>query len=611
MYPVTRELYRVVALFLFLSTAAQSQTPNVVLLSPNGFQSWEAGTQRRILFSTSDVSDIRIEYSRNNGVTWTEIVPSVPASNGSHLWTLPTAVSDQSLIRISSVGNPLIADTSDRPFSIITSRSGHELDYVFFSDSPTPVFYDPSWGFANPPSTVELVGTKFPVTTRYSLVGNYALRLNWNSQPSGDWGMAVAGLGWVGRDVTLKDSLIFHMFTETAIAQSDLPCMYLEDLSNRKTTKIPLSLLFNGFASGTWHRIAMPLRIFRDNPGQADLTRIKTIFFGQQQPDGAQQTWFLDDIRMTGGEGISGRRIVVLGSSTAAGIGPSVPDSAWVARYRRYIRSLDTTGNVVNLAVGGFTTYDVMPTGFVPPSGRPSPSAMNNITAALANRPSAIVVNLPSNDVAFGYSVAEQLANYDTLRSRSLSSNVPIWIGTSQPRNIADPVVRDRLRVVKDSILARYGSRAIDVWNGLANSDGTILPQFNQGDGIHLNDAGHRLIYERVVAANIWQTITSVIEPTGSIPEAWFSLLQNFPNPFNPETTIRFSIPASAVTGQVHSLLVLYDVLGREVATLVNELKPAGDYSVRFDARGIASGVYYYKLSAGGFTQTKKMILAK
>ena len=85
-----------------------------------------------------------------------------------------------------------------------------------------------------------------------------------------------------------------------------------------------------------------------------------------------------------------------------------------------------------------------------------------------------------------------------------------------------------------------------------------------------------------------------------------FSLGQNYPNPFNPSTTINYSIPEfSFVT------LKVYDVLGSEVATLVNEDKSVGSYEVEFDATGLPSGIYFYKLQAGSFVETKKMVLMK
>jgi len=98
--------------------------------------------------------------------------------------------------------------------------------------------------------------------------------------------------------------------------------------------------------------------------------------------------------------------------------------------------------------------------------------------------------------------------------------------------------------------------------------------------------------------------ITSV-DNQKTIPVA-FSLFQNYPNPFNPTTRISFSLPSRTFVS-----LKVYDVLGREVATVVSEELPAGSYTRQWDAKGSASGVYFYRLQAGSFVETKKMLLLK
>ncbi len=85
-----------------------------------------------------------------------------------------------------------------------------------------------------------------------------------------------------------------------------------------------------------------------------------------------------------------------------------------------------------------------------------------------------------------------------------------------------------------------------------------------------------------------------------------FNLKQNFPNPFNPSTTIDFTIPQSSFIN-----LKVYNVLGEEVATLVNETKASGNYEVNFNAANLSSGIYFYKLQAGSLTESKKMVLLK
>lgn len=91
---------------------------------------------------------------------------------------------------------------------------------------------------------------------------------------------------------------------------------------------------------------------------------------------------------------------------------------------------------------------------------------------------------------------------------------------------------------------------------------------------------------------------------------AEFALLQNYPNPFNPETVKEYALPeASRVS------LIIYNLRGEEVAHLIDERKPAGNYTVEWNASDFASGVYLYRLqagpSAGGFVQTKQMLLLK
>ena len=98
---------------------------------------------------------------------------------------------------------------------------------------------------------------------------------------------------------------------------------------------------------------------------------------------------------------------------------------------------------------------------------------------------------------------------------------------------------------------------------------------------------------------------TTIVENEKELPTS-FELSQNYPNPFNPTTTISFSISSSAFTS-----LKVYDILGNEVETLVNEEKPAGTYELQFDASNLSSGVYLYRLSAGNFTEMKKMVLMK
>ena len=111
---------------------------------------------------------------------------------------------------------------------------------------------------------------------------------------------------------------------------------------------------------------------------------------------------------------------------------------------------------------------------------------------------------------------------------------------------------------------------------------------------------------DRIIAVNVLTGVKhEILKPQK------FSLFQNYPNPFNPTTTIKYDIPGDVKRETKNVKLIVYDVLGREVAMLVNEKQAPGNYEVTFDASGLPSGIYFYKLTAGSFSDVKKMILMK
>ncbi len=124
----------------------------------------------------------------------------------------------------------------------------------------------------------------------------------------------------------------------------------------------------------------------------------------------------------------------------------------------------------------------------------------------------------------------------------------------------------------------------------------TILSYTNPSDSVNFTTAS-------IIEAEL--TPTSVEQINDFEPDN-FQLEQNYPNPFNPTTIIRYSIPESSF-----ATIKVYDMLGNEVETLVNEEHPAGNYEVDFNAEGLSSGLYFYKLQTDNFVGTKKMLLLK
>jgi len=104
--------------------------------------------------------------------------------------------------------------------------------------------------------------------------------------------------------------------------------------------------------------------------------------------------------------------------------------------------------------------------------------------------------------------------------------------------------------------------------------------------------------------------VTFINNYSNEIPEE-FILHQNYPNPFNPSTKFRFNIPPSEGAGGRILKIIIYDILGREITTLANEQLSPGTYEISWDASNYPSGVYYYQLTAGDKSFTRKMILMK
>ncbi|MBM2841397.1 MAG: hypothetical protein HW412_1925 [Bacteroidetes bacterium] len=116
---------------------------------------------------------------------------------------------------------------------------------------------------------------------------------------------------------------------------------------------------------------------------------------------------------------------------------------------------------------------------------------------------------------------------------------------------------------------------------------------------------GDGLYFDELRVVDYRDSVSTGVAGEGSLPIS-FSLAQNFPNPFNPTTTISFTIAHSSL-----AVLKVLDVLGREVASLVNETKAAGSHTVNWDASNLASGVYFFRLSAGSYTATRKLLLLR
>ncbi len=170
----------------------------------------------------------------------------------------------------------------------------------------------------------------------------------------------------------------------------------------------------------------------------------------------------------------------------------------------------------------------------------------------------------------------------------SVNGNNGRW-GTIIPNVNVNGIRRIELRSLSDGSIVSYLSNETGVWNGIST----------------VNPAGGTTPLG--LDTLIFGPPTKVSPAT--VKAGKYSLKQNYPNPFNPATVITYHIPQSS-----YVTLKVYNALGNEVATLVNAEKAAGDYELKFDAasdRNLASGIYFYKLTAGDYSEVRKMLLIK
>jgi hypothetical protein len=194
----------------------------------------------------------------------------------------------------------------------------------------------------------------------------------------------------------------------------------------------------------------------------------------------------------------------------------------------------------------------------------------------------------PSGNKYYGYSaLSSQWANYEVL-DFTFGSDFKGFIGLV------------------------YSANKVYTYNGLHNSWIEFTPQGGEYKDYCIGTKTALMVRNQLLYAFDPQAITG-IENTNPITIKNFDLQQNYPNPFNPMTKIKYTIPFVETHCDASLLVTLkvFDILGNEIETLVNEEKPAGTYEVTWYAGKLPSEVYFYQLKAGEFIQTKKMLLLK
>ena len=360
--------------------------------------------------------------------------------------------------------------------------------------------------------------------------------------------------------------------------------------------------------------------------------------------------------------------MVVLGSSTSAGTGASTYANSWVGLLT-YRLTNDYPGmvSVSNLGFGGLTTFHILPTGTNNGAFRPAVDQARNITAALALKPQVILINMPTNDVANGFSDTETMNNFATVINAARAAGVKVLLTGTQPRGDIPLASRQRLQSQNTTLLGTYGGDCINVYDELTDfTTYSIKSLYSAGDNVHLNNAGHAYIYSRIsapvktwVEANssgfinndnasslngtlIFSTTATTSSPAGSYPivpsgltsanyQITFSngvltvtpgsgtstsiimeqkplnelSLSAYPNPFTDRLNIRVNSDST-----VNTVIELLDTKGVIIHRVYQgELAGAQENNLVMPATGLAKGVYFLRVRVGSHLTHKRLIL--
>jgi acyl-CoA thioesterase I len=187
---------------------------------------------------------------------------------------------------------------------------------------------------------------------------------------------------------------------------------------------------------------------------------------------------------------------VVMGSSTPAGAGARI--LSWVEAVKEKYSNRSVA--VFNIAKGGMTTYEALPTATPLEENRPAPDPAANVDAALANSPKLLIVSYPSNDTVVGFSVDETVQNLLRVRSIAQTGGASVLIVSMQPLSTIPAARLALLPEIDARLAAIVGPCFVATREALAAPDGTLDPRFDSGDGVHVNDDGHAVIAAAVEA---------------------------------------------------------------------------------------------------------------
>jgi hypothetical protein len=557
---------------VYKSIASTSEP--ILVSSPNGGEAWQQNTLREITWSCNNIEDVRIEYTSNNGISWNTIIESISGSAGSYIWTVPNTPSDFCKVKISDTQNPSVFDESDNCFSIIAE--GQILIDGSFTEpgySLLATKLNSNNGFGEP----ELTNIYYAMDVDNLFLAFECIVQNqqnlYNELPDG-LGVFINFSSQQGRIAGQPlgiDTIYNFHFLNGAIEypspftldfKADFEVDYLFAVYSNET---PDSIIFDA----STHVIGSSANI--QNIGRT--TQSGFMIAGPLSTGVFSAGSIYFAFQPSTGFGCKkGFEVKIPFAELNANSSDSFELFACIVSSTAYFSDETIPGNVL---------YNN--SGF-------APDYYNNITN--------VNCQCPNPEFTIG------IAPYHT-STTSLPVELKSFTATYKAGNI----------ILNWTTATESNNQGFEVQRKIRESEFENIG-FVPGFGTTTEPKSYSFTESEVSSGKYSYRLKQIdfdgsfgysdeVEIEVSTPLE-FSLVQNYPNPFNPSTKISWQSPVSS-----RQTLKVYDVLGNEVATLVDEEKPAGSYEIEWDAGKYPSGVYFYQLKTENYFETKKMILLK
>jgi uncharacterized protein (TIGR02145 family) len=477
---------------------------SLLLKSPLGGENWQIGTPQKITWALCDVSNIKIDYSTNNGTSWINITPSYPTTQGSYNWTIPNTPSTNCKVKISST------NSSD------TNSISNLFQIYQVSTNPCPGI-----------STVDYGGKIYSTIT----IGDQCwMRENLNI------GAMING-SQNDSDNGIIEKYCYNNDTNNCSIYGGL-YQWNEAMQYSTIEKA------KGICPNGWHV-----------PSWNEFMSIYTFVSGNGNE--------LKEVGQGTGTNSSGFSALLAGLRNANGTFSLLTTAAfyWSSKgydvTRSYYFELNGSDGTI---VGGPINNNV---------GGSIRCINDSSVSALPVELTSFTASVINNNVKLNWTTATEI-NFSFFEIQKKSINNNNWqkiASVNASGNSNSPKQYSYIEKNVNSGQYNYRLKMIDL-------DGSFK-------------------YSKIVSAEIVLPVK-------------FELSNAYPNPWNPTTTIRYQVPIN-----IPVTIKIFDVLGKEIETLVNEFKPARSYEVTLNGKGLSSGVYYYQMKAGDFIDTKKFILIK